>query len=184
MVKATSAAHRAPVWAPKDGFVSLIGWLTAFMSNSTGLSIYRWPLTAWCTILREGVQRAIFFPWLSTKYRANITGLVNLDQLEGSALFAINHNAIQWDSLVLLKCLPRRRRRLIAYASAAEITFGKRWLGVLASVVANAFPFSRDTAIRQSLEHLGGLLDEGWSIGSFPKGNRESAKRCYLSRVA
>ena len=139
---------------------------------SSGLTIYRWPLTAWCTILREGVQRAIFFPWLSTKYRAIVTGLENLDQLDGSVIFAINHNAIQWDSLVLLKCLPRPWRRRMSYASAAEITFGKRWLGVLASVVANAFPFSRDSAIRQTLEHLGGLLDGGWNVGIFPEGEQ------------
>jgi len=35
VVKATSPAHRAPVWAPTDGFVSLIGWLTAFVSETT-----------------------------------------------------------------------------------------------------------------------------------------------------
>ena len=31
------------------------------------LSFYRWPLTAWCTNLREAIQLAILFPWLSTK---------------------------------------------------------------------------------------------------------------------
>ena len=58
----------------------------------------------------------------------------------------------------------------MAYAAAAELTFGKRWLGILASLVANAFPLSRDTAIRPSLEHIGSLLDRDWNVGIFPEG--------------
>ena len=92
--------------------------------------------------------------------------------MNGPVLFAINHNAIQWDSLLVLKVLPRRWRRRTAYAAAAEITFGKRWLGILASLVGNAFPLSRDTAIRPSLENLGSLLDRGWSVGIFPEGEQ------------
>jgi 1-acyl-sn-glycerol-3-phosphate acyltransferase len=65
----------------------------------------------------------------------------------------------------------------MTFAAAAEITFGKRWLAVLASLIANAFPLSRDTAIRQSLERVGTLLDRGWNVGIFPEGiqllNRE-----------
>ena len=60
----------------------------------------------------------------------------------------------------------------MSFAAAAEITFGKRWLGILASLVVNAFPLSRDTAIRPSLEHLGGLLDQGWNVGLFPAGEQ------------
>ena len=39
-------------------------------------------------------------------------------------------------------------------------------------MVANAFPLSRDTAIRPSLEHLGGLLDKGWNVCIFPEGEQ------------
>ena len=35
VVKATSAAHRTPVTTPTDGFVGLIGWLTASVSDTT-----------------------------------------------------------------------------------------------------------------------------------------------------
>ncbi len=140
-------------------------------AEGPGLHFYRWPLTVWCTFLREVVQKTIFFPWVSTLYRGTVTGLENLDHLDGPVLFAINHNAIQWDSLLLLKCLPRRWRRRVAYAAAAEVNlWGGFWLRMLASVVANAFPLSRDTAIRQSLEYLGSLLDGGWNVGIFPEG--------------
>ncbi len=134
------------------------------------LSFYRWPLTAWCINLREAIHQAFIFPWMSTMYRAQASGLENLHSLKSPVLFAINHNAIQWDSLLVLKHLPRRWRRRMAYAAAAEITFGKRWLGILASLLGNAFPLSRDTAIRPSLEYIGSLLDRGWNVGIFPEG--------------
>jgi long-chain acyl-CoA synthetase len=134
------------------------------------LSFYRWPLTAWCINLREAIHHAFIFPWMSTMYRAQASGLENLHSLKSPVLFAINHNAIQWDSLLVLKHLPRRWRRRMAYAAAAEITFGKRWLGILASLLGNAFPLSRDTAIRPSLEYIGSLLDRGWNVGIFPEG--------------
>ncbi len=136
-------------------------------------SPYRWPLSRWCVFLREGIHRTLLSPWLSTKYRAQVTGLENLEEVEGPMLVALNHNAIKWDSLVALKVLPGHLRRKMAFASAAEITFGKLWLGVLASLAANAFPLSRDDAIRASLDHAGSLLEEGWSVGIFPEGQQK-----------
>ena len=152
--------------------VSELQQLVAQQAQAKGapLTFYRWPLTMWCTNLREAIHLAIVFPWLSTMYRGKATGLENLGSLKGPALFAINHNAIQWDSLLVLKHLPRRWRRRMSYAAAAEITFGKRWLGILAALIGNAFPLSRDTAIRPSLEHLGSILDRGWNVGIFPEG--------------
>ena len=42
---------------------------------------------------------------------------------------------------------------------------------------ATLFPFSRDTAIPQSLEYLGGLLDRGWTVGIFPEGEQRVGLR-------
>ena len=141
-------------------------------TRGRGLRFYQWPLKSWCIALRQGIQYAIVFPLLSTMYRSTVTGLNNLEGLEGPVLFAINHNAIKWDSLVVLRSLPNRWRRRVAYAAAAEITFGKRWLAIVASLVGGAFPFDRETAIRQSLEYLGSLLDGGWNVGIFPEGEQ------------
>ncbi|MCH9010252.1 MAG: 1-acyl-sn-glycerol-3-phosphate acyltransferase, partial [Chloroflexi bacterium] len=105
-------------------------------------------------------------------YKTSVSGLENLEGLQGPVIFAINHNAIQWDSVIVLKSLPRVWRSRVAYAAAAEITFSKLWLMVLASLVGGAFPFDRETAIRQSMEYLGGLLDSGWNIGIFPEGEQ------------
>ena len=135
-------------------------------------SFYRWPFSLWARGIREVIHLAPVFPLMALGYRARLTGLENLDGLQGPVLFAVNHNAIQWDSLLLLKILPRAWRRRLTFAAAAEITFGNLWLGVMASLIVNAFPLSRDTAVRASLEHLGGLLDEGWSVAIFPEGDQ------------
>ena len=76
--------------------------------RGSGLSFYRWPLTAWCTVLRAGLHHAIIFPWLSALYRITVTGQDNLEGVKGPVLFAMNHNAALWDSLLLLKALPGR----------------------------------------------------------------------------
>ena len=141
-------------------------------ATGQGLRFYQWPLKAWCTSLRQVIQHTVVFPLLATMYRTRVEGQENLEDVEGPVLFAINHNAVQWDTLIVLRCLPHRWRCRVAYAAAAEITFGKLWLGVLASLVGGAFPFDRETAIRQSLEYLGSLLDGGWNVGIFPEGEQ------------
>ena len=60
----------------------------------------------------------------------------------------------------------------MAYAAAAEIVFTRRWFGFMASLLGAAFPLSRDSAIRPTLEHLGSLLDRDWSVGIFPEGEQ------------
>ena len=153
-----------------DGLRQLVAEQT--QAKGGGLHFYRWPLTAWCIALSQGIQHALVFPLLATMYHSTVSGLENLEDLEGPVLFAINHNATQWDSLLVLRSLPNRWRRRVAYAAAAEITFGSRWLGIMASLVGGAFPFDRETAIRQSLEYLGSLLDGGWNVGIFPEGEQ------------
>jgi len=42
------------------------------------------------------------------------------------------------------------------------------------SLLLNAFPFSRQGAVRSSLEHCGELVDAGWSILIYPEGTRST----------
>ncbi|MDD9985442.1 MAG: 1-acyl-sn-glycerol-3-phosphate acyltransferase [Spirochaetaceae bacterium] len=133
---------------------------------------YTWPLTIWFAAVREVVFRLVLTPVLSFVYRVRVQGREHLRDLSGAVLFAANHNAIRMDSLVLIKATPRRWRRQLAFAAAAEITFGNRWRGILAALVANAFPLSRESAVRASLEHMGRLMDEGWSVVLFPEGEQ------------
>ena len=150
-------------------------------AKGSPLHFYQWTLTTWCINLRELIHYGFLFPLLATKYRATATGLENLDNLKGPVLFAMNHNSIQgnlaWDSLLILKILPRRWRRRMAYAAAPVTEFSKWWFRrfeiywrLKTSLIANTFPLSQDTEVRRSLEHLGSLLDRGWNVGIFPEG--------------
>ena len=133
---------------------------------------YTWPLSFWFTLFREVLHQTVVFPLLSVRYRARATGLEHLDGLGRPVLFAANHNAVLGDSMVLAKVTPRVWRRQLSFAAAAEITFDKRLTGIVAALVANAFPLSRESAIRASLEHMGRMMDEGWSVVIFPEGEQ------------
>ena len=133
---------------------------------------YTWPLSFWFSLLREVLHQVVVFPLLSARYRIRTTGLEHLDGLDGPVLFAANHNAVLGDSMVLAKATPRAWRRHLSFAAAAEITFEKRLTGIVAALVANAFPLSRESAIRASLEHMGRMMDEGWNVVIFPEGEQ------------
>ena len=133
----------------------------------------RWTLTGWGIAIRGAMQSLIAFPLFSALNGSRVAGLEHLKGLDGPAIYAVNHNVSRWDAFLLLKTLPRTLRRRFTYAAAAEITFGSMWKGFLASLFANAFPLYRRFGVRTSLEHMGTLLDEGWSIGIFPEGVQE-----------
>ncbi|MCY4483419.1 MAG: AMP-binding protein [Spirochaetaceae bacterium] len=134
---------------------------------------YTWPLSMWFSLLREVLHKIVVFPLFSVRYRARATGLEHLPANPGGPLlFAANHNAVRGDSMVLAKVTPRAWRRHLSFAAAAEVTFGKRLTGIFAALIANAFPLSRENAIRASLEHMGRLMDEGWSVVIFPEGEQ------------
>ena len=133
---------------------------------------YTWPLSFWFTLLREVLHQTIVFPLLSVRYRISATGVQHLEDLAGPVLFAANHNAVLGDSMVLAKATPRAWRRHLSFAAAAEITFEKRLTGIVAALVANAFPLSRESAIRASLEHMGRMMDAGWNVVIFPEGEQ------------
>lgn len=137
---------------------------------------YQWPVTRWFVWVREAIHIAVLFPIIAIMYKTTRFGVENLDALDGPSLFAANHNAIQWDSLVVTRVAPRKYRRQLSFAAAAEITFSKKWLGTAAYVIANAFPLSRETAIRASLEHLGRMMDTGWNVVIFPEGDQQIGK--------
>jgi long-chain acyl-CoA synthetase len=59
-------------------------------------------------------------------------------------------------------------------AAAADYFFHSPTLGVAMSFMLNTFPFSRQGAVRASLEYCGELVDAGWSILIYPEGTRST----------
>ena len=130
----------------------------------------KWTLTRWGTAIRGVLHSVLTFPVMSALNGTRVDGLDHLRGLDEPAIYAINHNVTRWDAFLILKILPRGIRRRLTYAAAAEITFASFWKGPMASLFANAFPLYRRFGVRTSLEHMGNLLDAGWSIGIFPEG--------------
>lgn len=149
------------------------GRTNAVTQETAALSFPRWPMMGWCGALRALLQTLLAFPLFSVGHRSRVSGLEHLRGLDEPAIYAINHNITRWDTSLLLKTLPRHLRRRLAYAAAAEVTFGSVWKGLLAGLLLNAFPLYRQQGVRASLEHIGRLLDDGWSIGIFPEGAQE-----------
>ena len=75
------------------------------------------------------------------------------------------------DQGMLLRAMPSDFRQRIAIAAAATDIYGNRFRGFWASLLGNAFPFAKEGAgIRESLENIARMLNEGWNVLIFPEG--------------
>jgi long-chain acyl-CoA synthetase len=132
----------------------------------------RWALHWTVRPLRRALQAAVVFPVHRYCCRPfEIHGAERLRGLALPALFIANH-ASHLDSPSVLRALPPPVRRRVAVAAAADYFYRNRWLGGALSLLLNTFPFSREGAVRASLEHCGELADAGWSILLYPEGTR------------
>jgi long-chain acyl-CoA synthetase len=133
-------------------------------------SYHDWPLNPVTGVARRALQVPAF-ALLDAFAPATVIGLDCLRDLTLPALFVSNHvsNA---DAPALIHALPPRVRGRLAVAAADDYFYQHSWIGAGVSLVLNAFPFSRTTNIRPTLERSARLLDEGWSILIFPEGTR------------
>ena len=158
------------------GPATTVGELTALATEGSPAEPMRFPAWGrawWCRLLRAGLQYTLIFNALRLFYRIHVSGTRNLAGLRGPVLFASNHN-VKLDSAVTLLALPAGWRWRISPAAAADDMFGSRLKGIANVLLGNAFPFAREGSIRASLEHLGWLLDTGWSVLIYPEGGRFS----------
>jgi len=115
-----------------------------------------------------------------------VAGLEHLRDLEGPVVFASNHQS-HLDVPVILAALPGRWRSRAAPAMQKEFfkahffpreysrraRFKESLLYYLAAFYFNAFPLpQREAGARQTLQYIGELTGEGWSIVIFPEGMR------------
>ena len=115
-----------------------------------------------------------------------VEGLEHLRDLDGPVVFASNHQS-HMDVPVILAALPGRWRARVAPAMAKEFfkahffpagfTWRERFTNALnyylAAFYFNAFPLpQREAGARQTLQYIGELTGDGWSILIFPEGLR------------
>jgi long-chain acyl-CoA synthetase len=115
-----------------------------------------------------------------------ISGLEHLETVDGPVVFASNHQS-HMDVPVILAALPGRWRAQVAPAMQKEFfkahffpgSFSRRdrlantLLYYLAAFYFNAFPLpQREAGTRQTLQYIGELTGQNWSILIFPEGAR------------
>ncbi|MDE2817755.1 MAG: AMP-binding protein [Chloroflexota bacterium] len=130
-----------------------------------------WNRAGWCRAARAVLHSVIVNPGIRLLYRIQVDGKENLDGLTGPVLYAANHN-LKLDAGMILLSLPASVRWRLAIAAAADNYFSSIWWQRFSPLLGNTFPFARYGPVRRSLENLGDLLDNEWSVLIFPEGDR------------
>ncbi|HTM30454.1 MAG TPA: AMP-binding protein [Vicinamibacterales bacterium] len=160
-----AAAVEEPVDFPRWSRNRIVGW------------IRRASLATWILPL------ARVFAWV------RVSGLENLDGLQGPVVFAANHQS-HLDVPVILCALPGKWRARAAPAMAKEFfkahffpeghsarqVFTNRLNYYLAAFFFNAFPLpQREAGARQTLRYIGEVTGDGFSVLIFPEGVRSNS---------
>jgi long-chain acyl-CoA synthetase len=142
----------------------------------------RWPVP----LIRRLSQATWILPLARAFAHSQVEGLGHLRDLTGPVVFAANHQS-HMDVPVILAALPGRWRARVAPAMAKEFfkahffpagfSWRERFTNTLnyylAAFYFNAFPLpQREAGARQTLQYIGELTGEGWSILIFPEGLR------------
>ena len=134
--------------------------------------------------LRQTIAGLLRIQVVDVRDDARLAEDLVLDSLGLVELVVLLQERFNLDSPVLLRSLPVTLRRRTAVAAAADYFFGfetesderpplaRKILPVIAPLVLNAFPFARRRSVRRSLEPVGELLDDEWSIILYPEGTR------------
>ena len=134
-----------------------------------------WPRHPIAQLVRALLQSALVFPLHRVVARPFlVNGREHLKRRTGPVLIIANH-ASHLDTPSILRALPRSLRSRTAVAAAVDYFCRSRWLGAMATLAMGTFPFSREGAVRSSLEHCGDLVDDGWSVLIYPEGTRSTS---------
>ena len=132
------------------------------------LSFPRWGMRWWCRMTRGALQRGVVFPFVALPYGLKVTGRERLDGITGPVLFASNHN-LGLDNPLIIKAVPIEWRRRMAIAGAANLWRNPVWW-IMNPLLGNGFPLAKEGSVRPSLENMGKILDDGWSVLIYPEG--------------
>ena len=136
--------------------------------NPPMMSFPSWGMQWWCRMTRGFLQRAILFPLIALPYGLKVVGREHLQGITSPVLFASNHN-LGLDNPLILKTVPLKWRRRMAVAGAAELWRNPVWW-LMNPLLGNGFPLAREGSVRPSLENMGKIMDNGWSVLIYPEG--------------
>ena len=147
----------------------LIALVEAARGAQRGQRAWRWPLSPVVRAVGLACQVALIYPFVHLFYRVRVTGLEQLHAVDGPYLITPNH-CLHLDNGIILTRLPFDIRWKLSVAAAADTIYDNPVQGVLASILANAFPLQREGGVRKSLELLGARLDKGFNVLIYPEG--------------
>ena len=136
--------------------------------NPVRMHFPAWGMRWWCRMLRGFLQRTVVFPLVSLPYGLKVVGRENLEEVTGPVLFASNHN-LGLDNPLIIKAVPLKWRRRMAVAGAANLWRNPVWW-IVNPLLGNAFPLATEGPVRPSLENMGKIIDNGWSVLIYPEG--------------
>jgi long-chain acyl-CoA synthetase len=147
----------------------LVALVEAARSAKRGAPAWRWPLSPIVRAIGLAFQVFLIYPFVSVFYRVKTTGIERIATVEGPVLFTPNH-CLHLDNGIILSRLPLGVRWKLSVAAAADTIYENPLRGILASIIANAFPLQREGGVRRSLELLGTRLDNGFNVLLYPEG--------------
>lgn len=128
-----------------------------------------WGRKWWARGLRGLLQTFVVASLARLAYRRSVRGTENLGGSQGVVIYAANHS-LHLDNALILRSFPYGIRKRLAVAAAAE-NWSSRWLSILYPILGNAFPIARHGPVMPSLENLGNVLDDKWSVLIYPEGD-------------
>ena len=153
---------------PETTVRQLVDLVDEGSKNPPMLSFPRWGMRWWCRMTRGALQRGVVFPFVALPYGLKVTGREHLEGITGPVLFASNHN-LGLDNPLIIKAVPIEWRRRMAIAGAANLWRNPVWW-IMNPLLGNGFPLAKEGSVRPSLENMGKILDDGWSVLIYPEG--------------
>jgi long-chain acyl-CoA synthetase len=154
---------------PDTTVTELIAMVEAARGAKRGIGAWRWPLSPLVRATGIACQVLLIYPFVHLFYRVRTSGLERLVSADGPYLLTPNH-CLHLDNAIILSRLPIAIRWKLSVAAAADTIYRNPVQGVLASVLANAFPLQREGGVRKSLELLGSRMDRGYNVLIYPEG--------------
>jgi len=146
----------------------------------------RWPRSWPVRLIRFFIQPLVLLI-LKIFVKLRVEGRENLSNIKGPVIFMPNHISY-FDAPILVAALNIGRRQRLAFAAARDVLYGEyKWFSTTAELLLNTFPFPRkeNENIALGLDHMGTLLDQGYSVGVFPEGRvSETGKLLELKKGA
>lgn len=106
-------------------------------------------------------------------FSLKIKGKENLNELKSQAIFIANHTSML-DTFAIYRALPLKYRLNTYPAGAQDFFFSnkKKFFGFMSRLIFNAFSFSREGHIKQSLKDFGTIINLEGNVLIYPEGTR------------